>query len=55
MIAEDRFQAQYLIKFNEKWNLSQCVKEPTQEYNILDLIFVNSGEFISDIELIVNS
>ena len=51
-VADDKFQAQNLIAFTEKWNLYQCVKEPTREDNILDLIFVNSDEFLSNIKYI---
>ena len=50
IVAEDKIQAQNLIAFSEKWNFYQCVKEPTREANILDLIFVNSDEFLSNIE-----
>ena len=54
-VADDKIQAQNLIAFTEKWNLTQCVKEPTRESNILDLIFVNSDDMITNIEYIVNS
>ena len=46
VVANNKIQAQELIQFTEKWNLTQFVKEPTHLDNILDLIFVNNGEYI---------
>ena len=55
VISEDKFQAQNLLNMCDKWNLSQSVRVPTREDNILDLILVNSPELIKDIETVVNS
>ena len=55
IVAEEKIQAQNLIAFSEKWNLYQCVKEPTRESNILDLIFINSEDFISNIKYLINT
>ena len=41
IVANYKIQAHELIKFTERWNLSQKVTEPTRCDNILDLIFVN--------------
>ena len=41
-VADEKLQGYDLVKFSDKWNLEQMVKNPTRLDNILDMIFVNS-------------
>ena len=34
VVANEKIKAQELIQFSEKWNLTQCVEEPTCLDNI---------------------
>ena len=48
---QDRLQAQHLVEFASKHNLIQQVDKVTHGTEILDLIFTNDHELISNIEV----
>ena len=47
--TEDQIQAAKLIDLTDSLFLEQLVVKPTRENNVLDLIFTNDENFISDI------
>ena len=48
-ILAPKVQILEAIEFAEKWNLSQKIKNPTRENNILDLL-LTSDDLVSDIK-----
>ena len=53
-VADDNTQAMDLIKLSQNHFLDQIIKHNTRMNNILDLMFVNDDNLISDQEVIDN-
>ena len=53
--SSDKIQAKKLIDFVESHYLSQIVKSPTRQDNILDYVLVNKENFIKNVDILVNN
>ena len=53
--SSDAFQTRILLDMTDKWFMSNVVRKPTRNCNILDLCFSNNDSLISSYEILCDN